>query len=70
MLLQIECQEVLLEDADTSKALIDYTKANMIDTLVFGASTRSGFVRLVVVPWLFYFDLFVSCYILSNLYIL
>nr|KJB53689.1 hypothetical protein B456_009G001200 [Gossypium raimondii] len=41
----IKCNEVILEDTDISKALIDYVSSFPIETLVLGAPSRSGFVR-------------------------
>ncbi|KAK8976111.1 hypothetical protein V6N11_007605 [Hibiscus sabdariffa] len=36
----IQMREVVLEDADTSKALLDYISRNLINTIVLGAATR------------------------------
>ncbi|XP_068642594.1 U-box domain-containing protein 35-like [Aristolochia californica] len=41
----IQCKDVVLEDTDISKALIDYISHNAIDNLVVGASARNAFVR-------------------------
>ncbi|MBA0719106.1 hypothetical protein Golax_006812 [Gossypium laxum] len=41
----IKCNEVILEDTDISKALIDYVSSFPVETLVLGAPSRSGFVR-------------------------
>ncbi|XP_058722324.1 U-box domain-containing protein 52-like [Vicia villosa] len=41
----IQCREVLLEDADISKALIDCISTHCIELLVLGASSRGGIVR-------------------------
>ncbi|KAG5106419.1 hypothetical protein JHK82_043389 [Glycine max] len=41
----IQCKEVLLEDMDISKALIDAISTNTIELLVLGAPSRSGLVR-------------------------
>ncbi|XP_039043204.1 U-box domain-containing protein 35-like isoform X1 [Hibiscus syriacus] len=38
----IQMKEVVLEDADTSKALLDYISRNLINTIVLGAATRSA----------------------------
>ncbi|PWA78638.1 Concanavalin A-like lectin/glucanase, subgroup [Artemisia annua] len=42
---QIQVTNVLLIDADVSKALVDYVNENEIENLVLGASTRSGITR-------------------------
>ena len=44
-LFQIQVTNVLLTDADVSKALVDYVNGNEIENLVLGASTRSGITR-------------------------
>ncbi|KHN32924.1 U-box domain-containing protein 34 [Glycine soja] len=41
----IQCKEVLLEDTDISKALIDTISTNTIELLVLGAPSRGGLVR-------------------------
>ncbi|KAE8713833.1 Kinase protein with adenine nucleotide alpha hydrolases-like domain, putative isoform 2 [Hibiscus syriacus] len=41
----IKCNEVMLEDTDIAKALIDYVSSAAIETLVLGAPSRSLFVR-------------------------
>ncbi|GMI81080.1 hypothetical protein like AT2G24370 [Hibiscus trionum] len=41
----IKCNEVILEDTDIAKALIDYVSSAAIETLVLGAPSRGGFVR-------------------------
>ncbi|GMJ07607.1 hypothetical protein like AT5G12000 [Hibiscus trionum] len=38
----IQLKEVVLEDADTSKALLDYISRNLINNIVLGATTRSA----------------------------
>lgn len=42
---QIQCKEVLLEDMDISKALIDCISMHSIELLVLGAPSRGGIVR-------------------------
>lgn len=42
---QIVVKEVVLEDADTSRAIVDYIKANNIQNMVIGASGRNAFTR-------------------------
>ncbi|KAK8581911.1 hypothetical protein V6N13_144905 [Hibiscus sabdariffa] len=41
----IQVKEVILEDADVCKALLDYVSRNLINSLVMGASTRSSLSR-------------------------
>ncbi|KAK2452152.1 U-box domain-containing protein [Trifolium repens] len=41
----IQCKEILLEETDISKALIDCISNHAIELLVLGASSRSGLVR-------------------------
>jgi len=38
----IKCEEIILEDPDISKAILEYAKSNVFDTLVLGASSRNG----------------------------
>jgi len=42
---QIQCREVLLEDMDVSKALLENITVNSIEFLVLGAPSRGGLVR-------------------------
>ncbi|XVE97709.1 hypothetical protein REPUB_Repub03eG0042300 [Reevesia pubescens] len=41
----IQLKEVILEDADIPKALLDYISKNLINSLVLGASTKHSFSR-------------------------
>ncbi|GAB4854068.1 hypothetical protein Ancab_022650 [Ancistrocladus abbreviatus] len=41
----IKCEEIILEDADIPKAIVEYVTNNIFGTLVLGASTRNGLVR-------------------------
>ncbi|EXC12822.1 U-box domain-containing protein 35 [Morus notabilis] len=41
----IKCDEVILEDLDISKAIINYVSANSIETLVLGAASRNSLVK-------------------------
>ncbi|KAK8679128.1 hypothetical protein V6N13_144596 [Hibiscus sabdariffa] len=41
----IKCNEVILEDTDVAKALINYVSSATIETLVLGAPSKSSFVR-------------------------
>ncbi|XVE70882.1 hypothetical protein DITRI_Ditri10aG0105900 [Diplodiscus trichospermus] len=38
----IQMKEVILEDADVSKALLEYISKNLINNIVLGAATRNG----------------------------
>ncbi|KAL5974215.1 hypothetical protein ACLOJK_030878 [Asimina triloba] len=40
----IQCNDVILEDTDVAKAIIEYISQAVIDTLVIGACTRSAFL--------------------------
>ncbi|XP_054776464.1 U-box domain-containing protein 35-like isoform X2 [Prosopis cineraria] len=42
---QVQCKEVLLEDTDIAKALIECVSAHSVELLVLGAPSRSGIVR-------------------------
>nr|XP_011468522.1 PREDICTED: U-box domain-containing protein 52-like [Fragaria vesca subsp. vesca] len=42
---KINCNEVILEDSDISKALINYVAANSIEVLVLGITSKSGIFR-------------------------
>ncbi|XVE79920.1 hypothetical protein DITRI_Ditri14bG0095900 [Diplodiscus trichospermus] len=46
----IKCNEIILEDADISKALIDYVSSYSIETLVLGAPAKSSFARRLRTP--------------------
>eukprot|EP00261_Vitis_vinifera_P037455 XP_019078698.1 PREDICTED: U-box domain-containing protein 52 [Vitis vinifera] len=41
----IQCNEVILEGTDITKAIIDFVTASSIEILVVGAPSRSGFIR-------------------------
>ncbi|KAK9699560.1 hypothetical protein RND81_08G181400 [Saponaria officinalis] len=41
----VKSQEVMLEDVDISRALIDYVRRNAIDVLVLGSTSKNGLVR-------------------------
>ncbi|KAK3437453.1 hypothetical protein EUGRSUZ_C02137 [Eucalyptus grandis] len=41
----IQCKDILLEDTDVAKALIEYVSHNSIENLVLGSSSKSGFLR-------------------------
>ncbi|KAK9281671.1 hypothetical protein L1049_004575 [Liquidambar formosana] len=41
----IQCNEVILEDMDISKAIIDYISHQTIETLVVGCASKNGFVK-------------------------
>ncbi|KAL3644265.1 hypothetical protein CASFOL_012197 [Castilleja foliolosa] len=41
----IQVTEVVLEDSDIARALCDYVRNNMIESLVVGSTVKSGFVR-------------------------
>ncbi|KAF3446069.1 hypothetical protein FNV43_RR11248 [Rhamnella rubrinervis] len=41
----VQLKEVLLEDADVAKAILEYINKNYINSIVVGASTRNAFAR-------------------------
>ncbi|XP_050366518.1 U-box domain-containing protein 52 [Argentina anserina] len=41
----IQCKDIVLEDSDVAKALVEYSTQTAIEHLVVGASTKSGFLR-------------------------
>ncbi|KAJ6361130.1 hypothetical protein OIU78_001716 [Salix suchowensis] len=41
----INCKDVILEDTDVAKALIEYVTQTAIETLIVGASAKGGFLR-------------------------
>ncbi|KAI4380216.1 hypothetical protein MLD38_006433 [Melastoma candidum] len=41
----VQCKDVMLEDNDIARALIEYVNHNIIENLVVGAGTKSGFLR-------------------------
>ena len=43
--IQVQLKEVVLDDPDISKALVDYVHKNCINSFVVGASTRSALAR-------------------------
>lgn len=45
--LQIQCKDVVLEDTDVAKAIIEYAANTAIENIVVGASAKSGFLRHV-----------------------
>ncbi|KAK2659107.1 hypothetical protein Ddye_005640 [Dipteronia dyeriana] len=42
---EIQCKDVVLEDSDVAKALIEYVSQTSIETLIVGASSNKGFLR-------------------------
>ncbi|KAJ0257177.1 Kinase with adenine nucleotide alpha hydrolases-like domain-containing protein [Hirschfeldia incana] len=42
---EIHCLDVLLEDADKAKAIVEYVTVSAIENLVLGAPSRSSFMR-------------------------
>ncbi|KAJ9689187.1 hypothetical protein PVL29_014713 [Vitis rotundifolia] len=43
----IQCNEVILEDTDITKAIIDFVTASSIEILVVGAPSKSGFISFI-----------------------
>ncbi|CAN1164164.1 U-box domain-containing protein 52 [Linum perenne] len=44
----IQCQDIVLEDSDIAKALIEFSTQMFIETLVMGATSKGGFLRFRV----------------------
>ncbi|ESQ27224.1 hypothetical protein EUTSA_v10018168mg [Eutrema salsugineum] len=42
---EINCRDILLEDADKVRAIVEYVSASAIENLVVGAASRNGFMR-------------------------
>ncbi|CAH2050348.1 unnamed protein product, partial [Thlaspi arvense] len=41
----INCQDIVLEDVDITKALVEYVNQEVIETLVLGAPSKSGLFK-------------------------
>ncbi|KAM7265387.1 hypothetical protein ACFE04_003070 [Oxalis oulophora] len=41
----IQCKDVVIEDTDVAKGLIEFVSQAAIDTLIIGATTKAGFLR-------------------------
>ncbi|XP_077230088.1 U-box domain-containing protein 35-like [Tasmannia lanceolata] len=41
----LQCKEVILEESDVSKAIVNYAEKQSVDKLVLGASSRNAFTR-------------------------
>ncbi|KAK4755698.1 hypothetical protein SAY87_009455 [Trapa incisa] len=44
---EIQCNEVIIEETDVARAIIDYVNTNVITAIVLGAPTKSGIFRHV-----------------------
>ncbi|KAK4762039.1 hypothetical protein SAY87_029923 [Trapa incisa] len=42
---EIQCNEVIIEETDVARAIIDYVNTNVITAIVLGAPTKSGIFR-------------------------
>ena len=42
---QIQCQDVVIEDTDIVRAMIQFVTESAIEVLVLGAASRGGFLR-------------------------
>ncbi|KAI8565900.1 hypothetical protein RHMOL_Rhmol03G0297000 [Rhododendron molle] len=42
---EIKCNEVIMEDIDIARAICDYVKLNLVQTLVVAAPTKNSFVK-------------------------
>jgi len=52
---QIQCKDVLLEESDVARALVEYANQVMIEVLVVGSSSKGGFLRCVFLSFSFRF---------------
>jgi K+-sensing histidine kinase KdpD len=43
--IQIQCKDVVLDDHDVAKSIVEFAAHAAIEKLVLGATTRGGFVR-------------------------
>ncbi|KAJ8753129.1 hypothetical protein K2173_017688 [Erythroxylum novogranatense] len=41
----IKCTEIIVEDMDISRAILEFVESNVMDTLILGYPSRGGFVR-------------------------
>ena len=42
--MQIMCHEVVIEDTDIAKAILEYISIHLIETLILGTPTRGGII--------------------------
>lgn len=42
---KIQCKEVMIEDIEVAKGLVEYANQAAIEHLVIGASAKGGFLR-------------------------
>lgn len=42
---QVHCKDILLEDTDVAKAIVEFVSQSAIEKLVIGASPKGGFYR-------------------------
>lgn len=42
---QVHCRDVVLEDSDITKAIVEFAAHAAIEKLVVGAASKGGFVR-------------------------
>lgn len=45
LFMQLQCQEIIIDETDVAKAIIDYVVSQSVDKLVLGASDRNAFTR-------------------------
>lgn len=44
---KINCRDVLLDDVDKVRAIIEYVTSSAIENLVVGTASRNGFMRYI-----------------------
>lgn len=58
---QINCRDILLEDVDKVRAIVEYVSTSAIENLVVGAASRNGFMRYIYILLLSIFLVFIIC---------
>lgn len=48
---QVQCNDVILEDTDVAKAIVEFVLRSAVGKLVIGASPKGGFVRYDTIAW-------------------
>lgn len=52
-------KEVLIEEADVSKAMLEYISRNYINSMVVGASTRNAITRFSLILHPFFITVYI-----------
>lgn len=59
MYIQVQMKEVLIEEADVSKAMLEYISRNYINSMVVGASTRNAITRFSLILHPFFITVYI-----------